>query len=443
MQTAIVVGSGVAGLLSAILLKEKYREVYLIEQSRQIGGLLRSYQNESGDWFDHGTHLISGTAIPEIDAIILNNNWTKKWQHFPYERAGTYFKGRLNQGCVFVDTKDIGKNYGRGLSDLLEITAYPKTFENARTQLEGIFGQTFTNEIFAPILENLFCVDSLHELLPDAHLRFSMKRLQMLNTKATALIKQIPIYDDRISYKKYTTTVDNRTIYYPYEGGANEWVREFEKELKQLGVHILCEQSVEKVHHKQTRVESVILANGKVLSCNKLVWTVPTVFLFKAAGIEFRPQPPRRVCTSLFHYTIDNMPLAKDWYIFCYDPKVLAFRVTLYSNLQPDLAEKSGRHRITVEVLTADPLNFDEATQKIFDELIEMGIVAHDANILYQKALTVPMGFPILDHSYQKIKQNLRDTAQEHFSNVVFAGKDSLDAWFMPEVFKEVYKKLT
>ena len=39
-KTVIVVGSGIAGILSALLLKRKFGKVYLIEQKDHLGGLL-------------------------------------------------------------------------------------------------------------------------------------------------------------------------------------------------------------------------------------------------------------------------------------------------------------------------------------------------------------------------------------------------------------------
>mgnify|MGYP001291269903 CR=1 FL=1 len=54
---AIVVGGGIAGILSAILLKRKYDEVDLIELDGRLGGLLKSFTNERGQSFDQGSHF--------------------------------------------------------------------------------------------------------------------------------------------------------------------------------------------------------------------------------------------------------------------------------------------------------------------------------------------------------------------------------------------------
>ena len=71
MKTAVVVGGGIAGILSAILLKKRFEEVYLIEKGKTLGGLLKSYRNQDGIEFDYGTHFLRETGIPQLDKILL------------------------------------------------------------------------------------------------------------------------------------------------------------------------------------------------------------------------------------------------------------------------------------------------------------------------------------------------------------------------------------
>ena len=59
MKIVFGVGSGLAGILCAILLKRKFNEVYLIEKESELGGLLKSFRNGNGIEFDYCTHFYS------------------------------------------------------------------------------------------------------------------------------------------------------------------------------------------------------------------------------------------------------------------------------------------------------------------------------------------------------------------------------------------------
>ena len=72
---AVVVGGGIAGILSSILLKKKFDQVYLLEKENKLGGLLSSYKSKEGFEFDYGSHFLRDTGVSELDEILYNNSW--------------------------------------------------------------------------------------------------------------------------------------------------------------------------------------------------------------------------------------------------------------------------------------------------------------------------------------------------------------------------------
>jgi protoporphyrinogen oxidase len=83
MET-IVVGGGISGILSALLLAKTHSNVVLIERETKIGGLLSSVTSPAGDSFDYGTHYLIDTGIEEIDSLLFPAEWRANWIHLPY-----------------------------------------------------------------------------------------------------------------------------------------------------------------------------------------------------------------------------------------------------------------------------------------------------------------------------------------------------------------------
>ncbi|KAF3981973.1 MAG: hypothetical protein HFP78_04035 [Methylococcales symbiont of Hymedesmia sp. n. MRB-2018] len=113
--------------------------------------------------------------------------------------------------------------------------------------------------------------------------------------------------------------------------------------------------------------------------------------------------------------------------------------MTLYSNIQPDVAEKANRHRVTVEVLSSTPLDLKKMQVKVLDDLKKMDIFCKNVNVLYQDAQTIPQGFPVLSHEFVATGKYQYELAKKSFKNVSLHGKNNTRDWFMKEVFKSVH----
>ena len=123
----VVVGSGVAGIIAAILLQKKFGNVCLIEQGKKIGGLFCSKTFNNGLTFDFGSHFIKATGISQLDEIISKGMDKKKWNTLGNLKGGGFFKSKLNSNSPFVDTRLLNnKIYKKGIREILKIKKIKK-----------------------------------------------------------------------------------------------------------------------------------------------------------------------------------------------------------------------------------------------------------------------------------------------------------------------------
>ena len=68
-QDCVIVGGGPVGILASILLSKKCKNITVIEKSNTLGGLLKSIQDDKGNYYDIGTHIPNVVKIKELDNI--------------------------------------------------------------------------------------------------------------------------------------------------------------------------------------------------------------------------------------------------------------------------------------------------------------------------------------------------------------------------------------
>ena len=109
MKNCIVVGGGLCGLFSAIVLADKFEKVTLIEASDTCGGLLKSVTDDAGVIYDQGTHIPNTTMIPEIDDILFGpeNEREQHWNNLGKLKTGNYFAGKWDLSTQVIDTRNL------------------------------------------------------------------------------------------------------------------------------------------------------------------------------------------------------------------------------------------------------------------------------------------------------------------------------------------------
>jgi hypothetical protein len=434
---AVVVGGGIAVILSALLLKKRFRHVDLIERDAECGGLLRSWTDpKTGASFDLGSHFVPKTGEEEIDQIMLKPV-KDDWYRIRPIKSGTYFRG-VNEQSPCPDIRIFPQiTYERAVCELLtsEIKQDPA---NLRESLLGIFGKTITEEFYAPVMRK-FMASPLEELHPNAYKLFTSNRVLALTASATEELKSIPRYDDRLAFHSFYEGFGPLETYYPPKGGVGMWVVGLVKMLRDQGIRILTNETVNEIIHQDRRVDSVRLGRSKELvPCDFLVWSGNLAACQEAAKLPFEGERPRLQKSIMYHFVIDQRFLSNLYFVTCFDPDLISFRMTFY----PNIGHENGGpppYSCTVEVISPLEADSQKWEKQVFNELIKMGLVSPSSKILFRQTEECAAGFPVMTNSFVKSSEELINLIDENFPNLALVGKALGRNFFMHLVLKETF----
>lgn len=444
MNSVIVVGGGVSGILSALLLREKYEHVYLIERAPKLGGLLSSVQSPEGDSFDYGTHYLVDTGQEKIDSLLFPPEWKQDWVYLPFLKAGNYFEGKLNERCMYPDVNLLpAELYQRGVEELLAIRSEPQTSANLEEYLSGTFGATFTKAVFEPILTARLGLP-LAELHSNGHTLINLTRILAFDADITRKLKlEVQAYDKKIGFHSYLEGTRTSNSYYPKKGGTGAWIDLLESRMISAGVTVLKSKAVKAVHHSNGVVGSITFDSGENLECDAIFWTLPVSAFLKLCNLPGVIDPPQIRTTSHFHFVFDTAPNTDLYYLLCHDASKLSFRVTLYSNIQPDVAAQNGRYGVSVEVLSGQLGNIEEASQKILTELMEMEIFPENTKVLWKLGSSGVSGIPVITPKFVTQTQEQMQTLEGRLKNAYFLGMIPGVSFFKREVLMQSYEQIS
>lgn len=442
MKSAVVVGGGISGLLSAIKLKDLVESVYLIEKEEKCGGLLQSIKNDKGVYFDMGTHIPAETLIKEVDDILFNSMDIENWNILPNLDVGNVFCGKLYNKSPYVYTPYMsGDKYSKGLVELLACTQNKVDRSNLFTYSNGYFGETFTNEIFAPLMKKLLG-EELKNLHPIALHLFNYNRLIPGDEKMARELKKSPVYEEKLAFSSFNEQVaPNRKFYPKNRVGIELWVDQLVKQAEQKGVEILTGTTINSIRHENTKLNQITLQDGTTISLDLLVWTTAPAVLMKLADIQVKSTPPVFRKMTLHNYVFNQPFLTDNHYVYCSDEQVDAFRVTLYPNIHPSNGQKPP-YNCTVEVLTDQDVDVTIINEKVIEELKEMKIVSGNAEVLYKDFIEIKNGFPIVTNDFIEAVQHQKEMVNQHLKNVLLVGKASGEVFFINEALIDAKNKI-
>lgn len=188
-KKAIVIGGGIAGVISAKILTKKGYDVKLIESSNNLGGLMNSIKIDDY-YFDHGPHVLQEIKNIKINRDLFSNfkNFCNFYKFLPQEH---FFNNKWYRQSSFLNIMHFNKTkYQKLLFELLKNRKVNlKNFKNEKDRCYNLYGKYFTSKVIEPILMK-YTNEKLVKLDPYTKEKFNLSRFIVASKKLTNHLKK-------------------------------------------------------------------------------------------------------------------------------------------------------------------------------------------------------------------------------------------------------------
>ena len=455
----IIVGSGIAGLVSALLIKKRLQssEVTVIEKSNKLGGLLNSQFYKNGLIFDHGMHNTNETLIPELDEIlwsILGSNWNIL-SGVNRDLAGCYFNSKTQINSVYPDLREVLNDYKYCFNEIIKNYESwdQKPEKNAFDILEKKFGKEIAKFHISPILEKTFFRKST-ELHPVALSILPLDRIILNGQNEMHNIVKFDGLRSRLAFEEQRNMPlifsSGKKSLYPKTIGSFRIIDSIYKKLISQGVKFYRNTYIEDLKIKANKITEIsINSNGvrdKISNISFLNWTVGLPQLGNLLKIDFSNIPfEKGLFIYAVHLILKSKPYMKDLhYLHCYDQKMRCFRINNYINYT-NLPENYLGYPLSMELIFDSVTEPNIVKELAISELKEMRIVDQSESINFVDVKRLPSSIPLPSLNNINSLNKIRNKISDKFSikNLLLAGILSKpNLFFQRDVLPDMYNTI-
>lgn len=452
MTDSVVVGGGICGLLAAYLLKKKGHNVTLIEQAQKCGGLLNSVHDSNNIYYDQGTHIPNPTGVEQLDKFLFGSAESREadWHYIPVLKTGNFLKGSWDLETQTIDARKLERDkYERGLGQLISNTTLPSD-TNIEDYCKNSVGEIFFNELVRPVIDKLYGPQEDYTKLTAKNSinYFGATRLLALDSKMTASLKKLSVYDTRLGFHKRSDFqvwcrqegIEEPSYLYPRsEKGCQYWVDDLVKKVTDSGVNILNNAKITGLKTKDKQIREIQINGEYFIQCDWVYWSAPPAFALKFLLNDLNGYRPKLRTANIFHFTLDKPLLnTESHYLWNWDSSSEIFRITLYPNLND-----TKKNSITAEVLSdaeqADSISKD----KIFEDLIAMQLIDPESNIVSSIRQTIHNTFPVPTHEFSQHVTQQFEQLHSLAENVKVSGRFGGKLWLLNDILLDTFKGIT
>ncbi len=472
-QSIVIVGGGLPGLFSALVLSEHVRDkdIKIVERGQNLGGLFNSINHKSFGVVDHGMHIIYTTQQKNIDRYILNCMQDEEWHLLEGNRkdiAGVFYNGALDMQSPYIDIRNFNDDLRQeSIFDLFNSFNFEAPLasqvQTAQEFFTDRFGKTIADKVIDPILQKLWGMSS-SELNPFVSKLVLMDRLKFFSHEAMTNLADSKNIRDRLSFpnqlllpEKYKSS---QVGLYPKRFGIKNVIEKIKTILESRGVEILLESEIQSLKKNDEFVDSVSIVSGdrveNIEAVSRIFWTTPTHPLNKLLNIQHNQAPRKKMDPARIQHTVyfllkDNEKFGGLYYFYCFDPGFNTFRVTNYAAYCKDaIRKKDSEYGVSFPICAELHFSLEELENVVnieelaITELIKMGIIESESDVLFYFSGGKASGFPVLSNKNVDIQSTSRDEIEKSMPiNFTVIGQEpEKGVFFLNDILERAYPLL-
>ncbi|GDX81074.1 hypothetical protein LBMAG42_28850 [Deltaproteobacteria bacterium] len=411
----VIVGGGVAGMVTAHLLTEAGAKVIVIEQFERVGGLARSYQYD-GFTFDCGPHRFH-TENPNIKTYldrVLKANTTAFPRLSEVFFEGSYYRWPLHPKNLVqlplplavksaIDLAINGsKTYGTSNFEDYVLrqygpTLYENFFKGYSIKFLGIHPKE-THADWAKVGINRAIIDD---------------KLQMQNLAQLAKSTLLQFNKAEINF------------IYPTGGGLGITWEVIADKVRAGGGRILTSTGA-RLAGGNGRIEAVY-AGSERIEPSLVIWTAPITLACDQLGLE---APDLPYLSTLFYNVMVEESVKKE-YQWCYygADDIVFSRVSTPKYFAHDTVPHMGATGLCVEVTCREGderwVHAERLTDWVVDDLIKVGMISSRRKVHDVRVERVPNTYPIY-HTRYPVELERTRKALAKYENLQLAGRTGM-----------------
>lgn len=427
MTSAIVVGGGFKGIVSAGILSAAGVDVVLLEGGTSLGGVLTPL-----DWrglkLDKGCHLFDNSD-PDVTRLlleILGDNW-----HPVDVQYASIMKETLIEGIAAVDLSGLPpEDHSKILYELVASVSIDTkdNLGNAEAAMQHRYGDTAAR-LLLPSVAKVFAADPV-ELEEESVSQSLFSRARLFPDRMCEILKSNPELDDRLAcssaddpmkyYRAAEEALAHRN-FYPSKGSMSAFSERAHEWLEGLGVDIRLGSKISAVALGENA--TVSLDNGQEIAADKIIWSLDLGDLMeKAFADSALKQSTHPVPMVLYYFLVPPDRVAGLTYCHDFNPDHRLFRFSTQGQYGAQF-DDDGNIPVCCEVTTnigsdiwEDP---ESMASDIWNELLSLKLV--DSKQPVDRFVTkTPVSYKLPKLGYRKETDRAALRIGAHSGNVVY-----------------------